>query len=105
MPESAMHANEEQYHWELDSWDEHREARIRVRTLVSAGRTASSGISFGVFELPPGAVLDPHHHHPQEVYYVVGGHAEVLLDGEWRPLRKGDVVYVPGDASRRSQPR
>ena len=52
----------------------------------------------GVFELPPGALLDQHHHHPREVYYVVDGEAEVHLDGEWRPLRKGDVVYVPGDA-------
>lgn len=98
MPESTIHANDSQYPWELDPWDEHRAARIRVRTFVSAGRTPSAGISMGVFELPPGALLDPHHHHPREVYYVVDGEAEVHLDGEWRPLRKGDVVYFPGDA-------
>lgn len=98
MTESAIHVNEEQYPWELDSYDEHRAARIRVRTFVSAGRTPSSGISMGTFELPPGAVLDPHHHHPGEVYYVLDGEAEVYIDGEWRPLRKGDVVYVPGDS-------
>ena len=98
MPESAMHANEEQYPWELDPWDVHRPARIRVRTFLSVGHTATSSLSVGVFELPPGALLDPHRHRPQEVYYVTAGEAEVFLDGEWRPLRTGDVVYVPGDA-------
>jgi quercetin dioxygenase-like cupin family protein len=96
--DSTLHANESDYAWELDPWDEDRAARIRVRTFLSAGRTPSSGISMGVFELPPGARLDPHHHHPQEVYYVVDGEAEVFADGAWKPLRRGDVVYFPADA-------
>jgi quercetin dioxygenase-like cupin family protein len=98
MPESVIHANEAQYPWELEPDDAHRDARIRTRTFISAGRTATSGLSMGVFEMPPGALLDPHRHHPQEVYYVTGGGSEVFLDEEWRPLRTGDVVYVPGDA-------
>jgi quercetin dioxygenase-like cupin family protein len=98
MSESVIHVNESEVPWELDPWDEHREARIRVRTCVSAGRTPTSGISMGTCELPPGAVLDPHHHRPQEVYYVTAGEAEVLLEGAWRPVRAGDVVYVPPDA-------
>ena len=35
MSDHTVLANEEQYPWELDSWDEARPARIRVRTLVS----------------------------------------------------------------------
>lgn len=98
MPESTIQVNEEQYPWELDAADEDRAARIRLRTFISAGRTPTKGISMGDFEVPPGAMLDPHHHHPQEVYYVTGGEAEVYLGGRWQPLRKGDVVYFPGDA-------
>lgn len=98
MTDTAFLANEEQYEWELDPWDEGRPSRIRQRTCVSSGRTPSSGVSMGVFELPPGALLDPHHHHPPEIYYVTGGAAEVLLNGEWRPLRRGDVVFFPADA-------
>jgi quercetin dioxygenase-like cupin family protein len=94
MSDSTVFANDEQYPWETDPAD----VGIRQRTLISAARTPSSGISMGVFEVPPGALLDRHHHHPQEVYYVVDGKAEVYLDGEWRPLRKGDVAYFPGDA-------
>lgn len=97
MADSAFLVNEDQYEWELDPWDEGRASRIRQRTCVSAGRTPSSGISMGVFELPPGAGLDPHHHRPPEVYYVTGGAAEVLVGGRWRPLGKGDVAYFPGD--------
>ena len=98
MPESTVHTNEEQAPWELDPDDEGRPGRIRTRRFVSADRTPTSGVSMGVFEVPPGALLDPHHHHPQEVYYVIAGEAEVHRDGDWRPLRKGDVLYFPGDA-------
>lgn len=69
-----------------------------MKTFLSAGRTPSSGISMDVFELPPGALLDPHHHHPQEACYVIDGEAEVFADGAWKPLHRGDVVYFPADA-------
>jgi quercetin dioxygenase-like cupin family protein len=98
MTEEAFLANEDQYQWELEPDDEGRSGRIRTRTLVSGERTPTSGVSMGVFEMPPGALLDPHYHHPQEIYYVLEGEAEAYLDGEWRPLRKGDVAYFPGDA-------
>jgi quercetin dioxygenase-like cupin family protein len=67
------------------------------RTLISAGRTPTRGISFGVYELPPGSELAPHRHRPQEVYYVIDGEAEVFLEDAWRPARRGDVVYIPAD--------
>ena len=80
-------------------WDEDpSEPGVRWRNLVSAGRTPSRGVNLGVFEVLPGAELAPHHHAPQEVYYVVEGAAELHRDGEWEPLRRGDVAYVPGGA-------
>jgi quercetin dioxygenase-like cupin family protein len=68
---------------------------IRWRTLVSADRTPTSGVSMGVFEVPPGSCLAPHRHVPQEVYYVTAGRGEVYIDGGWRPLGAGDVAYFP----------
>ncbi len=97
MSESVIHRNESEYRWELEPDDVHRAARIRVRTFVSGGRTATSGLSMGVFDLPPGALLDPHSHRPQEVYYVTAGEAEVFHGDRWRPLHAGDVVYFPAD--------
>ena len=98
LPELAFLANEADATWEYDRPAEGDSACVRWRTLVSAGRTPTSGISMGVCEIPPGAQLSPHHHRPQEVYYVTAGEAEVFLGGEWRPLRAGDVAYFPGDA-------
>ena len=58
MTEPVIHRNESDYPWELDPDDAQRAARIRVRTFVSGGRTPTSGLRMGVFEMPPGAVLD-----------------------------------------------
>jgi quercetin dioxygenase-like cupin family protein len=69
---------------------------VRWRRLVSADRTPSRGLNLGVFEVLPGGELVPHHHAPQEVYYVVQGRAELFRDGSWEPLRRGDVAYIPG---------
>jgi quercetin dioxygenase-like cupin family protein len=82
--------------WEHDPPNEGDTAEIRWRTLVSADRTPTSGLSMGVFEVPPGAQLALHRHAPQEVYYLVAGQAEVFVDGAWRPARPGDVAYFPG---------
>ena len=94
--ERAFLAPESGVPWEHDPPHEGDTAEVRWRTLVSAGRTPSSGLSMGVFEVPPGAQLARHHHAPQEVYYVVDGEAEVFVEGAWRPLRAGDVAYFPG---------
>ena len=97
-PESQFLVNEEQVVWDVDPDDEGLESRIRWRTIVTAKRTPSSALSMGVLEVPPGAELRPHHHHAQEIYYVTAGAGEVLIDGEWRAARCGDVIYHPGDA-------
>jgi quercetin dioxygenase-like cupin family protein len=97
MPEKPIHAHETDFAWESEAADANATDALRWRTFVSAKRTATSGISMGVFEVPPGAELQPHTHHPQEVYFVTHGEAEVFRDGAWHPLRRGDVVYIPGD--------
>jgi quercetin dioxygenase-like cupin family protein len=94
--ERAFLAPESLTPWEYDTPARGETAAVRWRTLVSAGRTPTAGLSVGVFEVPPGAQLAPHRHAPREVYYVTEGEAEVLLDGVWRPVRAGDVAYLPG---------
>jgi quercetin dioxygenase-like cupin family protein len=97
MAEPVIHRNEEQYPWESDEWDDGTPTGLRVRTLVSGARIGSNGISMGTCELPPGAELAPHHHEPPEVYYVTAGAAEVFYDGAWRPLSRGDVIFLPAN--------
>jgi quercetin dioxygenase-like cupin family protein len=97
MSERPLLAHETDYAWEYDD-ERSGPDELRWRTLVSGDRTPSRGLSLGVLEVPPGAELAPHHHRPQEVYYLTEGRAEVYLEGEWRDAEAGDVVYVPGDA-------
>lgn len=49
------------------------------------------------FEIEPGGNTPRHSHDYEHEVYVIGGRGEVLLDGEYRPVRGGDVIYVPAD--------
>lgn len=97
MAQPVIHRNQEQYPWEPDEWADGTPTGLLVRTLMSGPGTGSRGISMGTCEVPPGAELAPHHHEPPEVYYVTDGAAEVFYDGAWRPLRRGDVLFFPGN--------
>jgi len=94
MAEEFRLAHEDGSPWEEDA----AEPGVRWRQLVSADRTPSQRLSVGVFEVSPGAELAPHHHAPQEVYYVVEGRAEIHRDGTWGSLERGDIAYIPGGA-------
>ena len=98
MSERQFLAPEDGTPWEYDEPGPEGGPVVRWRTLVSGDRTPTSGVTFGLCEVPPGAELRPHHHGPAEVYYVTAGRAEVLVDGLWTAVGPGDVVYHPGDA-------
>ncbi|MFG0291845.1 MAG: cupin domain-containing protein [Phycisphaerales bacterium JB065] len=49
------------------------------------------------FTVEPGGHAPRHSHDYEHEAYIVSGTGEVLLDGEYRPLKQGDVVYVPAD--------
>ena len=49
------------------------------------------------FEVEPGGHSPRHSHDYEHEVFIVDGEGEVLLEGEFRPIRKGDVIYVPAD--------
>ena len=49
------------------------------------------------FNVAPEGHSPRHQHDYEHEVYIVSGTGEVLLDGEYRPLKQGDVVYVPAD--------
>jgi quercetin dioxygenase-like cupin family protein len=98
MPDCQFVISESDVAWDVDPDDEGLESRIRWRTIVTADRTPSSGLSMGVLEVPPASELRRHHHRPQEIYYVTAGAGEVFVDGQWRMVRAGDVVFHPSDS-------
>jgi quercetin dioxygenase-like cupin family protein len=66
--------------------------------LFSRGLTPTDTLSAGLAEVPPGGSLQPHRHAEPELYFVVAGSGRLELDGEPRPLRAGDAVFIPGNA-------
>jgi len=71
---------------------------VRWRTLVSADRTPTAGLTVGVAEIEPGAseAGSRHRHAAHETYYVISGTGRVHLDGVEHPIEPGSVVFVPG---------
>jgi quercetin dioxygenase-like cupin family protein len=64
--------------------------------LSSALGTASSGAV--LFELDPGSELATHTDSAEEVLLVLAGEGEAHVDGEYVPVRPGDLAVVPAMA-------
>jgi len=55
-------------------------------------------VSRGFAEVLPGGNLTLHHHAPDEIYVVTQGSATLNKSGELEEIKKGDVVYIQGNA-------
>ncbi|MCF8069870.1 MAG: cupin domain-containing protein [Desulfobacterales bacterium] len=95
MTEKSVLVNEDQYNWEYEEGKSDRADVIRWKSIISGEKTPTHGMNMGILEVPPGAIMDIHHHHPQEIYYVIRGEAEVYLDNRWQSIKAGDAIYVP----------
>lgn len=71
---------------------------VRWRTLVSADRTPSSGMTLGLAEFGPLGTLEPHRHGPAEFYLGLEGAGIVTIDGAAHPIGPGIAVFIPPEA-------
>lgn len=64
---------------------------------IKVGRSLSRQIGVVEGELPPGGGFQVPHWHDDldEVFYVLDGEIEFLLDGEWHQAPAGSTVFVP----------
>ncbi len=78
----------------VEAWD----GIVSWRTLCSADRTPTAGMTVGVAEVPVGGTVDgaEHRHDQHEVYFVLSGAGRVQLDGAWHLVHRGATVFVPG---------
>jgi mannose-6-phosphate isomerase-like protein (cupin superfamily) len=51
-------------------------------------------LSMGLYVLPAGGVDPQQPHTEDEVYYVVSGRGQIMVDGADRPVQAGSLVYV-----------
>lgn len=49
------------------------------------------------FRVEPGGNTPRHSHDYEHEVYIIEGKGTVLLEGAERPIRSGDVIYVPAD--------
>ena len=61
-----------------------------------------SGVALGLINLPPGQGYTFTHHHreQEEVYIVLAGSGQLLVDDELVPLAAGDIIRVAPAAQR-----
>jgi methionyl-tRNA synthetase len=48
--------------------------------------------------VPPFARTDPHRHEEGETFFLADGAGRMAIDGAWRAVTAGDVVYIPAGA-------
>ena len=71
---------------------------VRWKFLIDKDVTGSSGLSLGFAEIAPGGDLILHYHSPAEIYVVTNGVGTLNKSGELEEIKKGDVVYIAGNA-------
>ncbi|MGI8558083.1 MAG: cupin domain-containing protein [Solirubrobacteraceae bacterium] len=65
--------------------------------MIKVGPSLSGQVGVVEGELPPGGGFQVPHWHEDldEVFYVLEGEIEFLLDGKWRRAPAGSTVFVP----------
>lgn len=71
---------------------------VTWKTLLSQPDTPTDTFTVGVATCELGAGLKLHRHAQAEIYYVTAGRGLVIVDGEEHEVKKGSVVFIPGDA-------
>jgi quercetin dioxygenase-like cupin family protein len=71
---------------------------VRWKFLIDEDFMGSSGLSLGFAEIAPGGDLTLHYHSPAEIYVVTSGKGILNKSGELEEIKKGDVVYIEGNA-------
>jgi len=69
-----------------------------VRMSVMVGRAdGASNFAVRQFTVEPGGHTPHHSHDYEHEVYILAGAGTVLLDSQRRPVKPGDVVFVPAD--------
>jgi mannose-6-phosphate isomerase-like protein (cupin superfamily) len=67
-----------------------------IRELASPRQGGITSHSLADITLPPGTKVEAHFHKmSDEVYWVIEGAGEVLLEDLWHPVEAGSIVTIP----------
>jgi len=57
----------------------------------------SDHMTFAYYDIEPGSDVHAHRHPQEEVWHVVEGALELVIDGTARTVRAGDAAVVPAE--------
>lgn len=97
---------------ENESFPDPSHGIVSWKTLLSSPKTPTDTFTVGIGTCPPGSTtscpmqtassepghLKLHRHAHSEIYYVTDGKGLVTIDGIEHEVKKGSVVFIPGDA-------
>lgn len=84
----------------VNEWTSSSRGAVRWWELIGGDTMPTKELVVGIAEVPVGVQRPSrgHTHEPAEVYYVVSGRGEVLVDDETYPVASGDAVWIPPNA-------
>lgn len=84
----------------MNEWNSRSRGAVRWWELIGGDTMPTKELVVGIAEVPVGVQRPSrgHTHEPAEVYYVVSGRGEVLVDDETYPVASGDAVWIPPNA-------
>lgn len=68
---------------------------VRIRLLIDRERDGAPTYVLRMIEVDPGGNTPDHDHPFEHENFVVDGKGEVMIEGEWRQVSKGDIIFVP----------
>ncbi len=82
-----------------EEWSSPTRGTVRWWELFGGDVTATDEMVVGVAEVPAGSVAPPrgHRHDATEVYVILSGAGEVVVDGRATAVRTGSAVWIPED--------
>jgi mannose-6-phosphate isomerase-like protein (cupin superfamily) len=83
-----------------EQWSSPERGTVAWWELIGGDITATDEMTVGIAEIPVGAVPPPrgHRHDATEVYVIMSGTGEVVIDGIAHPVRPQSAVWIPADA-------
>jgi quercetin dioxygenase-like cupin family protein len=71
------------------------EAKGIAARVVIGKNDGANNFCMRVFEISPGGNTPKHAHDWEHEMFIHSGEGEIYSNGEWHPLKSGNVVFIP----------
>jgi len=80
-----------------EEWTSPTRGSVRWWELFGGDATATNEMTVGIAEVPVGATPPPrgHSHDATEIYVILSGEGDVVIEGRSTAVREGSAVWIP----------